>query len=178
MGKSRLLTELCRDNGIYGRAFAGEMTRPYGICIDRLAEQGGFPTDTTDRARLFDRVVELLKNSGKKQIALDDLQWLDEASAALLHYVSRAIRGTPMQMACAARAGELDANEAASRVIRELTREHRVLTITLEPLTPDETRKLAQHIGAREGFDRVVAGRAGNPFFRNTLRRALGTPAF
>jgi len=43
-----------------------------------------------------------------------------------------------MQMACAARAGELDLNEAASRVIRELTRDHRVVQIHLEPLAPDE----------------------------------------
>jgi DNA-binding SARP family transcriptional activator len=175
IGKSRLLAELCRDNGIYGRAFAAEMIRPYGIWIDALAEHGGFPTDTTDRARLFDRVVELLKSSGKKRIALDDLQWLDEASAALLHYVSRALRGTPMQMACAARAGELDANEAASRVIRELTREHRVLQIRLEPLTPDETRRLAQHIGAQGEVERVVAESAGNPFFAIELARASGT---
>ena len=175
IGKSRLLTELCRDNGIYGRAFAAEMIRPYGIWIDALAEHGGFPTDTTDRARLFDRVVELLKSSGKKRIVLDDLQWLDEASAALLHYVSRAIRGTPVQMACAARAGELDANEAASRVIRELTREHRVLHIPLEPLTPAETRKLAEHVGASDAVDRVVAESAGNPFFAIELARASGS---
>jgi DNA-binding SARP family transcriptional activator len=175
IGKSRLLTELCRDNGIYGRAFAAEMIRPYGIWIDALAEHGGFPTDTTDRARLFDRVVELLKNSGRKRIVLDDLQWLDEASAALLHYVSRALRGTPMQMACAARAGELDANDAASRVIRELTREHRVLQIHLAPLTPAETRKLVQHVGASDEVDRVVAESAGNPFFAIELARASGT---
>ncbi|HEY8181933.1 MAG TPA: AAA family ATPase [Thermoanaerobaculia bacterium] len=175
IGKSRLLTELCRDNGIYGRAFAAEMIRPYGIWIDALAELGGFPTDTTDRARLFDRVVELLKSSGRKRIVLDDLQWLDEASAALLHYVSRALRGTPMQMACAAREGELDANGCASRVISELTREHRVLQIHLEPLTPAETRKLAQHVGASDEADRVVAESAGNPFFAIELARASDT---
>jgi DNA-binding SARP family transcriptional activator len=172
IGKSRLLAELCRDNGIYGRAFAAEMIRPYGIWIDALADHGGFPTDTTDRARLFDRVVELLKSSGRKRIVLDDLQWLDEASAALLHYVSRALRGTPMQMACAARAGELEANEAASRVIHELSREHRVLQIRLEPLTPAETRRLAEHAGASEAVDRIVAESAGNPFFAIELARA------
>lgn len=175
IGKSRLLAELVRDNGIYGRAFAAEMIRPYGIWIDALAEHGGFPTDTTDRARLFDRVVEVLKNSGKKRIVLDDLQWLDEASAALLHYVSRALRGTSMQMACAARDGELDANEAASRVIRELTREHRILQIHLEPLSREETRKLVQHVGASDEVDRVVAESAGNPFFAIELARASGT---
>jgi DNA-binding SARP family transcriptional activator/DNA-binding XRE family transcriptional regulator len=175
IGKSRLLTELCRDDGIYGRAFAAEMIRPYGIWIDALAEHGGFPNDTTDRGRLFDRVVELLRNSGRKRIVLDDLQWLDEASAALLHYVSRALRGTPMQMACAARTGELDANDAASRVIRELTRDHRVLQIHLEPLTPAETRKLAQHVGASDEVDRVVAESAGNPFLAIELARASGT---
>lgn len=175
IGKSRLLTELCRDNGIYGRAFAAEMIRPYGIWIDALAEHGAFPTDTTDRARLFDRVVELLKGSSKKRIVLDDLQWLDEASAALLHYVSRALRGTPIQMACAARAGELDANEAASRVIHELTREHRVLQIRLEPLTPAETRTLAEHAGASEAVDRIVAESAGNPFFAIELARVSGS---
>ncbi|HYS53418.1 MAG TPA: BTAD domain-containing putative transcriptional regulator, partial [Thermoanaerobaculia bacterium] len=170
IGKSRLLGEICGGNAIYGRAFAAEMIRPYGIWIDALADSGGFPTDTSDQARLFDRVVDIVKNSGRAVLALDDLQWLDEASAALLHYASRAIRGPRIFLA--ARSGELDSNEAACRVIRELSRERRLLQLHLQPLSAEETRELVLRIAVETDVERAVAESAGNPLFAIELARA------
>jgi len=172
IGKSRLIGEICGGNAIYGRAFAAEMIRPYGIWIDALADSGGFPTDISDQARLFDRVVDIIKSSGRAVLALDDLQWLDEASAALLHYASRAIRGTRIFLA--ARIGELDANDAACRVIRELSREKRLLQLQLQPLTSEETRELMLRIGPETDVERAVAESAGNPLFAIELARATG----
>jgi len=170
IGKSRMLGEICGGNAIYGRAFAAEMIRPYGIWIDALADSGGFPTDISDQTRLFDRVVDIVKSSGRAVLALDDLQWLDEASAALLHYASRAIRGTRIFLA--ARSGELEANEAACRVIRELSREKRLLQLQLQPLTAGETRELVLRIGPETDVERAVAESAGNPLFAIELARA------
>ncbi len=172
IGKSRLLGEICGGNAIYGRAFAAEMIRPYGIWIDALADSGGFPTDISDQARLFDRVVDIVKSSGRAVLALDDLQWLDESSAALLHYASRAIRGTRIFLA--ARSGELDSNEAACRVIRELSRGKRLLQLQLQPLTAEETRELVLRIGPETDVERAVAESAGNPLFAIELARATG----
>lgn len=181
IGKSRLLNELgarMRARGgaaFYGRAFAAEMVRPYGIWIDALPEF--VSQDVTDRGRLFDGVVDLVKKLSKAGavIVLDDLQWIDEASAALLHYVSRAVGKTPILLACAARSGELESNAAASRLLRELSRDRALSQIPLEPLTEEETRSLVASVASTGDLDRVVSESAGNPLFAIELARASST---
>ncbi|HVT03625.1 MAG TPA: BTAD domain-containing putative transcriptional regulator [Thermoanaerobaculia bacterium] len=166
IGKSRLLEELrIRTAGstLYGRAFAAEMIRPYGLWIDAL---GGFPNET-DRTRLFEAVVQML--SGVALIAIDDLQWIDEASAALLHYVART---STSRIVLAARSGELEDNPKAMRLIRELAREKRLRRFDLEPLTAEETIALARAVAAPEDVERVASESGGNPLFTIELGRA------
>ena len=109
IGKTRLLEEL-RSTAqavqvMWGRGFAAEMVRPYGIWIDalrsivippalnippelgfllpELAQPGKAPPD---RSHLFDAVVQLLAQSASEAgliVILDDIQWLDEASSTL-----------------------------------------------------------------------------------------------
>ena len=134
IGKSRIIEELrkhSRAPGLYGRAFAAEMVRPYGAWIEALQD---FPAEN-DRTRLFDAVVQRL--AGIAFIAIDDLQWIDEASAALLHYV---VRTSAVRIVCAARVGEIDDNPHAQRLIRDL----QFVTIAIGPLSPDETRALVE----------------------------------
>ena len=86
IGKSRLLSEVRRrakGSTLYGRAYAAEMARPYGVWIDALHD---FPTES-DRTRLFEAIAERV--AGVDMLAVDDLQWIDEASAALLHFIAR-----------------------------------------------------------------------------------------
>ncbi|HEY3054693.1 MAG TPA: BTAD domain-containing putative transcriptional regulator [Thermoanaerobaculia bacterium] len=157
IGKSRLLEELRRrTKGLtrYGRAFAAEMARPYGVWLDVLDD---FPTES-DRARLFDAVVDKLADVELLQI--DDLQWIDEASAALLHYVARK---TKLRIVCAARVGEIDDNPYASRLVRD------VVKMNIGPLSTEETRAL---VAASPDRDRVVAESGGNPLFALELARA------
>jgi DNA-binding SARP family transcriptional activator len=157
IGKSRLLEELRRrTKGVtrYGRAFAAEMARPYGVWLDALDD---FPTES-DRARLFDAVVEKLADL--ELLEIDDLQWIDDASAALLHYVARK---TKLRIVCAARVGEIDDNPYASRLVRD------VATVNIGPLSAEETRAL---VAASPDRDRVVAESGGNPLFALELARA------
>jgi len=181
IGKSRLLADVCEQmrarggRALYGRAFAAEMIRPYGIWIDALAELGSLSSDNSDRSRLFEGVVEMLSKPSRRAgavIALDDLQWLDEASAALLHYVARALRGEPILIALAARAGELEDNAAAARVIRELGRDQRLVRLSLEPLTAEETRTLTEKVAPQTELDRIVTESGGNPLFAIELARS------
>src|SRR5206468_3472208 len=93
-----------------GRAFEAEMVRPYGAWIDALrsvtarevtpdlhaklapllpALGAGIGAPGGDRDQLFDAVHQLLRGlsaAAPIAILLDDLQWLDEASAALLQF--------------------------------------------------------------------------------------------
>lgn len=170
IGKSRLAqesTSQLRGGGaaLYGRAFAAEMIRPYGIWIDALQPVGGLPTEN-DRTRLFDAVVAML--AGTSLVTLDDLQWIDDASAALLHYVVRATRDRGLRVVCTARSGELEDNAAASRVVRELSRQKCLTEISISPLTEGETAAL---VGSAPDAERIVKKSGGNPLFAIELAR-------
>jgi DNA-binding SARP family transcriptional activator/tetratricopeptide (TPR) repeat protein len=159
IGKSRLLEELTSGAAIgaslYARCFAAEMVRPYGPWVDLL---GDLPPEN-DRAQLFDAVVERL--AAVDLVALDDLQWIDEASAALLHY---AIRKGATRFVLAARPGEIDDNRHAVYLQRGL----RLATIPLGPLSLDETMELVN--------DRKIAELSeGIPLFALELVRS-GSP--
>jgi hypothetical protein len=97
-----------------GRAFEAEAVRPYGAWIDGLRsvrlpdlpssliadllpllpEVAQGAAGNGDRNRLFDAVTRVLSllapPSAIVLVVLDDIQWFDEASAALLHFAVRA----------------------------------------------------------------------------------------
>ena len=176
IGKSRLLDEvqhLGPGPALYGRAFAAEMVRPYGVWIDALRTRGRELPQETDRTRLFDAIVALLGDAAL--VALDDLQWMDEGSAALLHYVARSPRAP--RIVCAARADEIDDNPQVSRVVRELAREKRLTRVPLGPLSAEETVRLARAVFRQADEGRVIAGSGGNPLFAIELSRAAADGA-
>lgn len=200
MGKSRFLAELARDaeqrggRALYGRAFEVERVRPYGSFIDALrsAPRAALPSARSelgllvpewsreapavdiDRNRLFEAAAETLRAlcpaSGPLLVVLDDVQWIDAASLALLHYCLRALASEPIAFACALRPGELIDNPAALAFVRELEREFGPLRLALEPLSDDE---IATIVRARclHDADAVVRASEGNPFFALELCR-------
>ncbi|MCZ7677688.1 MAG: ATP-binding protein [Sandaracinaceae bacterium] len=131
-GKSRLLVELSeavqRRGGTVLHAVAHEVERgrPYGPWIDAsrqlpsgdalafLFDERSSTEEEPTRERLFAGVAELLAASALAAppvlLAFDDVQWLDAASATLLHYVARSCRERPVLVVLAARAGELPDN--------------------------------------------------------------------
>ena len=176
IGKSRLLDEVARrapGPALHGRAFAAEMIRPYGVWVDALRTQGHELPQETDRTRLFDAIVARLGDAAL--VTLDDLQWMDEGSAALLHYVARSPRAP--RLVCAARAGEIDDNPHVSRVVRELARERRLTRVPLGPLSPEDTVTLVRSVFRGADEDRVIAGSGGNPLFAIELSRAVAEGA-
>lgn len=210
IGKTRLLEELREmlqagqvqtGQVLWGRAFAAEMVRPYGIWIDALRSLG-LPTSVTrstelgfllpelgqpvtappNRSHLFDAVVQLLAewaNQAPLVVILDDIQWIDEASSALLHYAIRLLSHLPVGFACTARAAELKEN-AGSQVIQGLRRERRLKTIELSPLNRGQTAALVHNFKAAdpahlsvEVVDQVFSDSGGNPLFALEVARAL-----
>lgn len=204
IGKTRLLEEL-RETvpiALWGRGFAAEMIRPYGIWIDALRsvvlpaavppelgcllpELGQPATAPPDRSRLFDAVVQLLAEWATQHslvVILDDVQWIDEASSALLHYASRVLSHLPVKFACTARSGELTENAAVTQVMQVLRREQRLQTIELQPFDRGNTAELIHTVNAAHSFDlsvevvdQVFADSGGNPLFVLEVARALAT---
>jgi DNA-binding SARP family transcriptional activator/tetratricopeptide (TPR) repeat protein len=201
IGKTRLLGEVADQaralggDALVGRAFEAEMVRPYGPWVDllRAAVPGetdhgvrsdlapllpelGSATGETDRSRLFDAVGKLLlgrASRGPLVVVLDDLQWLDEASVALLHYVARNLAGAKVLLACGARAAEIDGNHSVRILLRALASEGRLTRIDLAPLDAEATRALVQTVDGSVDSAQVFIDGGGNPLFSLELARAL-----
>jgi DNA-binding SARP family transcriptional activator len=200
IGKTRVLeivgdaTRAADGAVLTGRAFEGEMVRPYGAWIDALrsvalgaAVEGlrgeltallpevGADVTGVDKNRLFGAVAQLVARMAERAplaIVLDDLQWLDEASAALLHHVARQpIPG--VFIASGARSAELGDNAPVQRLVRALAREGRLVERTLAPLDEGEVTLLVQQCS--DGIDsaRVFARSGGHPYFAVEIASAL-----
>lgn len=209
IGKTRLLEEfrstLAENQILWGRGFAAEMVRPYGIWTDALRsfgvgqgrslmvpippelgvllpELGVSGPDLPDRSHLFDAVVQLFAaqaNHAPFLVVLDDIQWIDEASSALLHYAVRLLSHLPIQFACTARIGELEKNAAIERMLQALRREQRLRVLELQPFDRGQTADLIRSIQAInssnisfELVDQVFSDSGGNPLFALEIARA------
>ncbi|HET7551060.1 MAG TPA: AAA family ATPase [Gemmatimonadaceae bacterium] len=202
IGKTRLLDEaaaMVRARGgevLAGRAFEAEILRPYGALIDALRaippyelpaelrlelstilpELGSAPPDAADRGRLFGAVAQLLvtraADSRPVVLMVDDLQWIDEASASLLHYVVRGCAGQGVLLLCASRRVEIEDNIAAARLLRALRRTGSVHQIHVGPLDAAATARLVRGVGTSLDADRIFARSEGNPLFALEIARA------
>ena len=105
-------------------------------------------------------------------IILDDIQWCDDASAALLHYVVRMNRFRPILVGLAARDGELADNPSVENVLRSLRHERLIDEIALPPLTAESTAELVQRLAPGIDAASVTADSRGNPLFAIELARA------
>jgi tetratricopeptide (TPR) repeat protein len=115
-----------------------------------------------------------MARSGPLVLLVDDLQWLDEASAGLLHYVARVTSGQRVAIACATREGELDDNPAALRFVRALRRDGRLTVLPLAPLGERDTAALVwSAVGPSVDGARVFRESGGNPLFAIEVARAL-----
>ncbi len=202
IGKTRLLAEaLDRADSmagctLAGRAFETERARPYGPWIDALRglEPDVIPTDLRthlatllpglgprgqaldDRGQLFDAVAHLLESLAREApplaFALDDVQWLDDSSAALLHYVVRTLTAVPMLLLLAARSPESEQGDTGS-LFRALQREASLEVMTLGRLDRAATAALVQAIAADIDADQVFESSAGNPLYTIEIGRQL-----
>lgn len=169
IGKTHLLDHLAERAAsagrrvIRGRCFQAEMVRPYGMWLDALrgVSTAGVPSDTLaqaapllagqaaeggNRERLFEAAATLVRSLAAAQplaLLLDDLQWIDEGSAALLHYVARTLdASSPVLLAGAARAGEVDDNPWAKALLQSLARSGSLQRMDLGPLVESDARTL------------------------------------
>jgi predicted ATPase/DNA-binding SARP family transcriptional activator len=205
MGKTRLLEEAAEQVAalggatLAGRAFEAEMVRPYGPWSDVLRSvprdaiepalqadlapllpELGAPHAETGRNRLFGAVGKLLAlraaaGAGPLVIALDDLQWFDEASAALLHYLARSLSGERILLCCAARAAEMADNAPIRALLDSLLREDGLHHLALSPLSEAATGELVRSVGGGLDAERIFVDGGGNPLYSLELAHA-GAP--
>ncbi|MBV9690551.1 MAG: AAA family ATPase [Ktedonobacteraceae bacterium] len=109
-------------------------------------------------------------------IVLDDVQWADTSSCELLGYVARHLQSYPLLLLGTCRKNELSGHSRhpLHRLVEHMQREHSVLTMTLEPLTPEEIAALISSVPnlSQSMVQHIQSSAAGNPFFAEELARS------
>jgi DNA-binding CsgD family transcriptional regulator len=123
--------------------------------------------------RLFEAAHRAFRTLKHALLVIDDLQWMDDLSYALCHYLIRAARESRQRVAifAASRPGERGAELA------DALPDERITMVELTPLTLEEGIDLALSIDA--DLDRARASQLweaaqGSPFWLEALARARG----
>jgi tetratricopeptide (TPR) repeat protein len=130
--------------------------------------------------RLYEAVTQFFVNISKEVpllLFLDDLQWLDDASMALLHHMARGITAEHLLVVGGYRDLELEEQRSLSRTVAEINRERLSSALPLKRLAFDHVlQMMRQTFGERvptELPDLVYAKTEGNPFFVEEVLRSL-----
>lgn len=200
IGKTRLLRMVTEDAAVAGtttvsaRCFEAEMVRPYGLWADALrAVPAGLLShskselailqpeselaipEEQSRARLFASVADTIGRlaDGKPLVVtFDDIQWIDEASASLLHYLLRSLPPSKILFVCTARLEEVDDNPWAKRLLVSLDRDCPPHRIILTPLNREETAALIGPRTTAVEIESAYRESGGNPLFLLELGHA------
>jgi len=133
-----------------------------------------------ERNRLFEAVSQFITNISKESpllVILDDLQWTDQSSLLLLHYLARGVYRESLLLVGAYRDTYIDKKHPLSPILKELNRERLLQSISLKRLSFDDVsamikRILEQEDVPREFCELVYERTRGNPFFIEEVIRS------
>jgi DNA-binding SARP family transcriptional activator len=132
--------------------------------------------------QLFTAVFHLLQSLSQRPLLLllDDLQWADEASLRLLHYLTRRIGRLPILLIATFRAEETADNPAMQTLISDWRREPTLRHLRLQPLDLTAVQTLTSQLwpalstADRPGVSQILwQATGGNPLFLTELLREL-----
>lgn len=130
-----------------------------------------------DPIRIFEAAHRGLCAVGPALVLVDDLQWIDELSLALCHYLVRAAQTTGQPLALIAVARPSSAAESFAASLRQLLPPERMKEIDLGPLADAEALELVKELapGLPDDAMRALADRSGgSPFWLEALVRSDG----
>jgi tetratricopeptide (TPR) repeat protein len=108
---------------------------------------------------------------------LEDVHWIDTASAELVHYLARRLAGEPFLLVTTVRT-YTDLGSAASKLLDGLATLDKAIEIELDGLSVDETAELVAMLGGDAGesaVTRIHRLSGGNPFLIAELVRATSS---
>jgi DNA-binding CsgD family transcriptional regulator/phage baseplate assembly protein W len=196
VGKSRLIAEAAGETGLsvfrvvgyeserlVPLAAASDLLRDltaipeHGSLLDELAFG---PTGATAPVRVFEAAYRALASVGPAVVVVDDLQWADDLSLALVHYLLRASTSASTPLSVLAAGRNVARTIGFAEEVGRLVSPDRSLVIDLRPLGPRESLELALSLDPSLGHERaaLVSQRsAGVPFWIETLVRSSELPA-
>ncbi|MGC2289423.1 MAG: AAA family ATPase [Thermoplasmata archaeon] len=133
------------------------------------------------RLRFFEGVARFFQNIAKQEpliLLLDDFQWADADSVALLGHIGPLLGSQPILLLVTYRDTEVDSKGTLAKALFDLRHQHSVRELSLQRLDPENSRDL---VGAVLGggpppkdiFQPVLEKTGGNPLFVEEICRSL-----
>jgi serine/threonine protein kinase/tetratricopeptide (TPR) repeat protein len=134
-----------------------------------------------ERDRLFEAVSQFVINISKEApllVVLDDLQWTDQSSLLLLHYLARGIYRESLLLLGAYRDTDIDERHPLSPVLTELNRERLLQSAPLKRMSFNDVSEMIKQILEQEDVPKefcelVYDKTRGNPFFVEEVINSL-----
>jgi class 3 adenylate cyclase/tetratricopeptide (TPR) repeat protein len=121
--------------------------------------------------------VQELAREAPVMLALDDLQWADEASLALLQHLARHTRGDRVLLLGTYRDVDVNRQHPLEAALRTLGREHLVERVAVRRMSVEGTAALIattlDQAASRDLADAIHQRTEGNPFFTQEVLRVL-----
>ena len=202
MGKTTLVnwgTDYARHRGalvLEGYSYPAAAPRPYGPWLqmvqrysstaaisDELRQlQAGTSIDIEDKTALqgtFDRFIDDASAVQPLLLVFEDLQWADESTAELLHFVSRRLANRPVVLLSTLRDDEITSDHPVYPWLTTISRELHGERVALSPLDDQSILEIARRFAGLSANDELrllgyLRDRSGgNPFFAIELLRML-----
>lgn len=133
------------------------------------------------RDRLFEAVSQFITNISKETpllVILDDLQWVDESSLLLLHYLARGTYKDSLLLLGAYRDTDVDEKHPLIPVLTELNRERLLQSVQLKRMSFDDSSEMIKRILEQDDISRefcelIYDRTRGNPFFVEEVIKSL-----
>lgn len=163
------LLETVSDESLAG--LPDPQRRALEVALLRI-EPASEPIEPRWLATAFRSVLDELSDNGPLLVAVDDLQWLDEASASVIQFALRRLGGRPIGWLFARRVA------AQARIIpEELVPPESVTRVTIGPLNlaalQNVLKDRLEHAPTRPALVRIHRASAGNPLYALEIAREL-----
>jgi predicted ATPase len=138
-----------------------------------------------ERTRLFESLSQLVTDISQEKpllVILEDLQWADDGSLQLLHYLARNIQNSKVMITCSYRPEEIENIKGEvhplSKTLRRMRPEKLFFEIVLERFDEENTGQMIESLlkiqNIPETFTRRLYGESeGNPFFVEEVVKSL-----
>ena len=149
-------------------------------CTDLPQLSNAFPEARQMRlARAVGQLLDAASGGRPYLLMVDDIQWADDASAQVLHFLARHVAQRPVLLIYAYRGEDADNDEQLARLVESLRRDTDARSVPLQRLGYADTRRLVDVLvgsGADADFlaERLHRETDGNPFFLTSILQSLG----
>ena len=129
-------------------------------------------------SRAVDQLLEASRGDRPALLMVDDIQWADDASAKILHYLARHAAQRPVLVLYAYRDEAIDSDEHFARLIESLRRDTDARRVPLTRLSYADTERIvatlaAANFAAPGLAERLHRETEGNPFFLMSILQSI-----